>query len=458
MFGDGLWETLMKRNSNVPMFDNKCLRCKQPCFHLTYLAGQGSATPSGYMSDFSLSRSRRDELPNLFPIDSTNNLTVNSKATSNSESSSPERVSTNPTHTGVHLSYKAAISATSQDKKSDKVASIPSIKVARVTPEQGKTPLPIRSPSVKKPGDKALPSPTDRNAAPSASPTKSKAVNPASKAVSTSSAISKTDKQTNSVPDKTNLEMINSITVGPVYSSATDTTNESPTHTGGDEPSFNASSNALSVISPDSIVNGKQTIQKDSFVHKGTPIQAIKGTVSAFTNRPETSTTKNTSKNAKKAISVPVTVAVVTPKQITQNRDISIVPPPTSAKEKSMKETAAASTSSSSTLSKKDPKMMKKKNQLPVDRSIAENNALGAQNRHSDQQIEHATKTKATTASTNDSSSKVSKKKAKKKVDSSTERPSRLGQGALLGFLLLAIASICIYYAYSSFYFFKDVI
>ena len=104
---------------------------------------------------------------------------------------------------------------------------------------------------------------------------------------------------------------------------------------------------------------------------------------------------------------------------------------------------------------------MKKKNQLTVDRSIAEDNALGARNRHSDLQIEHATKTKATTLSKTDSSSKVSKKKAKKKVDSTTERPSRLGQGALLGFLLsqsLLFASTTHILLSTLNVFFKDVI
>ena len=422
----------MKRNSNVPMFANRCMRCKQPCFHLTFLAGQGSATPSGYMTDFSLERSRRDDLPSLIPISSI--------PTRNSETVIPERASANPTHT-AHSNYKAAITANYQDKKVDKIAGIPSVKVARATPDQDNKAVPIRPPSVK-PGVnvKALTAPTNKKSA-SASPSKSKAVAPTTRSVtsvSTSSVISKTDTQTNSIPNQVNTESMSSIiavnTVEPASSITgepntmpvncatagkldthvcTEMTNEMPTSTAGDKPLHNASGNALSAVTivvqpaevsiPDSIAHRKQTLADRN------PNHVIKEPVSAPTNKLEKSTGKKHPKTVKKAMPVPIT-----PKQ-TSN-------------------TAAAPTSTST--------LPKKQQVSSAYRNNTENNALGTKNHNSELQIIEQNTTSTTV------SSKSSKKKAKKsgnKKASSIETSVLLSQGALLGLILIAIGAFYFY-------------
>ncbi len=465
MFGVGLWETLTKKNRNVPVFANKCLQCQQPCFHLTYKTGQGSTTPSGYMSDFALSTHRKDDELTANGINGKAHVMITNNSAQNGKPSSPERSMKSaavkipkaapktqppPPQSGFHPSSKAVITKNSPEKKPDNAA--------RIISQQKKSPATVHSPSSGKSGGKSMAVADDKVLVLKTDSVVTKIID----AVSTNSVVLKSDQpivHVSTIVSATEKPRIESV-LSPILLSSNSTVNVCAetadkiltSDSAGDAPcnaSYNALSNATSYAIHTVPINNvsclapgiqkKQKIKEDACtISKSKPPSTIVETKSAIPTNMSEKSAKKTFKNANKEVSNSATQKQASPKH-------NIISP--------LKKVSAINTHTvlPSNLTEK----INPKKQVPLDRrNNTANNAIAIENTHLILGPSNPTSsTSASKATTATASSKKLKKKASKNAakPALTEQTARRRRAALLLFLLM-LALCFFYYASTLFY------
>ena len=454
MFGVGLWDTLTKKNSNVPVFANKCLQCQQPCFHLTYKTGQGSTTPSGYMSDFALSTHRKDDELTANGINGKAHVMITNNSAQNGKPSSPERgmksaavkipkaapkTQPPPPQSSFHPSSKAVITKNSPEKKPDNAA--------RIISQQKKNPATVHSPSSGKSGGKSEAAADDKVFILKTDSVVTKIID----AVSTNSVVLKSDQpivHVSTIVSATEKPRIESV-LSPILLSSNSTVNVLTSDSAGDAPcnaSYNALSNATSyaihTVPTNNVTPGiqkKQKIKEDACtISKSKPPSTIVETKSAIPTNMSEKSAKKTFKNANKEVSNSATQKQASPKH-------NIISP--------LKKVSAINTHTvlPSNLTEK----LNPKKQVPSHRrNNTANNAIAIENTHLILGPSNPTSsTSASTATTATASNKKLKKKASKNAakPALTEQTARLRRAAQLLFLLM-LALCFFYYASTLFY------